>query len=207
MARPTSTADLASSVLGVPEELARAVIAVLHSARILSPIGVANLPDEDDDASLGLWEFHDLLFHVRSREGRNRGPIGTTYRHAAVVPPPPAVAPLTYTRTIDLERPDIAGIVQRDPSFTTVLEQRRSILCYAQEPITLSRLSEFLYRSARITERRSSDVDTPVGPITMDFARRPYPAAGALYGLEIYLAVNSCGGLDSGLYHYNALVS
>ena len=33
---------------------------------------------------------------------------------------------------------------------------------------------------------------------------RPYPAAGGLYALDLYLIVNRCAGLDAGLYAYDA---
>lgn len=36
----------------------------------------------------------------------------------------------------------------------------------------------------------------------MEFAFRPYPAGGALYELELYVAVNACADLATGLYHY-----
>jgi SagB-type dehydrogenase family enzyme len=39
----------------------------------------------------------------------------------------------------------------------------------------------------------------------MDFALRPYPGGGALYELEVYLAVNSCEGIIPGLYRYDPL--
>jgi SagB-type dehydrogenase family enzyme len=34
---------------------------------------------------------------------------------------------------------------------------------------------------------------------------RPYPSAGTIYDLEIYVTVNICAGLAGGLYHYNPL--
>ena len=37
---------------------------------------------EDENPSLRTWEFHDLLFHSRSREGRHDLAIGGTYRFA-----------------------------------------------------------------------------------------------------------------------------
>jgi SagB-type dehydrogenase family enzyme len=39
----------------------------------------------------------------------------------------------------------------------------------------------------------------------MDFASRPYPAGGSLYELEVYAVVNTCRGLQPGLYHYDPL--
>ena len=39
----------------------------------------------------------------------------------------------------------------------------------------------------------------------MEFARRPYPGGGALYELELYVAVRACEDLAAGFYRYDAL--
>ena len=49
-------------------------------------------PSEGDD-DLVLWDFHDLLFHARSTEGRHANPLGGIYPYAGVMPPLPAVRP------------------------------------------------------------------------------------------------------------------
>ena len=46
--------------------------------------------DEGDD-NLVLWDFHDLLFHTRSTEGRQANPLGGLYPYADTIAPPPAV--------------------------------------------------------------------------------------------------------------------
>ena len=46
------------------------------------------------------WEFHDLLFHTRSRRGRNDLEYGGTYRFRGQLPPLPALKPLTSNRII-----------------------------------------------------------------------------------------------------------
>jgi SagB-type dehydrogenase family enzyme len=45
------------------------------------------------------------------------------------------------------------------------------------------------------------EVETPAGPVQMDFALRPYPAGGALHELEVYAVVTACPGL----YRYEGL--
>lgn len=65
------------------------------------------------------------------------------------------------------------------------------------QPLSLETLGDFLYRAARVRER------TPATPETgYEHTRRPYPSGGACYDLELYLAVDRCQGLDSGLYYY-----
>ena len=34
-------------------------------------------------------------------------------------------------------------------------------------------------------------------------SERPYPSAGSLYELDLYLTVDRCDGLPRGIYHYD----
>ena len=43
---------------------------------------------------------------------------------------------------------------------------------------------------------------SPQGILEIDLAQRPYPAAGGLYELEIYIVSNACADLPPGLYYY-----
>ena len=56
------------------------------------PSGDGLRPSEGDD-NLVLWDFHDLLFHTHSTEGRQANPLGGLYPYAGLIPPPPAVRP------------------------------------------------------------------------------------------------------------------
>ncbi len=147
------------------------------------------------------WEFHDLMFHSRSRRGRSDAPFGATFRFPDR-PPPPAVKNIDGTAH-PLFRPDIACLERDDPPLARVQEQRRSIRQYATQPITDQQLGEFLYRVARVKELRTVDVPTPTGKVAVDLAARPYPSGGALYELEFYVAVRSCKGLEAGLCYYD----
>ena len=160
---------------------------------------------EDADPALRFWQFHDLLFHARSRQGRHDGPVGATYPQAGRLDPSPAVQPETGDDGIALHRPDLERAQCEDPPFALVQQRRRSIRNYATEPITDRQLGEFLYRVARVTDRQQRQIDTPAGPVQMDFALRPYPAGGALYELDVYAAIAACGGLSPGLYRYDGV--
>jgi SagB-type dehydrogenase family enzyme len=65
-------------------------------------------------------------------------------------------------------------------------------------------LGEFLYRVERVIQYDEFEIQTPRGPIRMDFARRPYSSGGGLYELELYLTIRACEGVPLGLYHYDA---
>jgi SagB-type dehydrogenase family enzyme len=150
---------------------------------------------EGDD--LVLWDFHDLLFHTRSTNGRHANPSGGIYAHAHLAALPPAIRPSWPGPAIDLRTLD-AG----PPSaFATLLRRRRSTRVFdEQRPITLAEVARLLGGAARIISRERApdeDQDDEVAP-------RPYPSGGASYELELYLAVDRCEGLARGFYHYDA---
>ena len=140
------------------------------------------------------WEFHDLLFHSRSRLGRHNNPYGATYPFYKKIEPLPAVKPPVGGEAIPLCKPDMDALKEEDFPFTLVLEERKSIREYGREPITAGQLGEFLFRAARVKAMRHDDYQ--------ELSRRPYPGGGAIYELELYLTVNTCRDIPSGLYHY-----
>lgn len=193
LAAPSTPDDLRET------ETSRALRDLLLTAGLLETVGESGRTAEDDDAALRQWEFHDLLFHSRSRAGRTDGPFGGVYSYRNEIPPLPAVKASMSADTIALDRPDIAALSRLDRPFTGVLEGRQSIREYGDHPITLAQLGEFLYRTARVRDL------IPPGHWLYEGSSRPYPGGGACYELEIYAAVNRCEGLPPGLYHYNPL--
>jgi len=147
-----------------------------------------------ESQTLAQWDFHDLLFHSRSRLGRHANRFGGTYRYHEKIDPLPAVKPPMPGQGIDLYKPDMERLEQEDHPFTLVLEHRRSIREYAANPITDRQLGEFLYRTVRVKELIKSDIQ--------DVSRRPYPGGGAIYELEIYVNIHACDHIPGGLYHY-----
>ena len=201
LARPSTASDLAGRA-GLPAEAVSRILALLAGAGMLDPGG----PDAagHEPAALRSWEFHDLLFHARTRKGRCDAPFGATYRLADRLDPPPALKPGGGGEGYELFRPDLGRLECGDPPLAWVQERRRSVRAYGVDPISARELGEFLFRVARAKDGREVEVATPHGPVRMAFAARPYPAGGRLYELEVYAAVNACGGIDPGLYHYDA---
>jgi SagB-type dehydrogenase family enzyme len=198
LARPGTAEEIEGRSSALPAGSAALLLSLMAVANMLQDAG----PDAEP-LSLRCWEFHDLLFHARSRKGRSDAPSGATYRPDLALDPPPAFQPADGTETIDLFRPDLARIEAEDPTLTQVVEARRSIREYGERPITLPQLGEFLFRVARAKDVREVEVETPRGPMSIEFASRPYPSGGSLYELEFYLAVQACDGLKPGLYHYD----
>ncbi len=67
------------------------LLALLLDCRILFRIeakGSDGLRADEGDENLVLWDFHDLLFHTHSTEGRQANPLGGSYPFAGIMPPP-----------------------------------------------------------------------------------------------------------------------
>ena len=179
------------------------LLALMVDCQILFKVdaaGEGQLRLAEGDPSLVLWDFHDLLFHARSTEGRHANPLGGTYPYVGVIAPPPAVRPSWPGKTIDLGEVSAAHPQALSP-VAELLRKRHSTRSFDdQRPITLAELSQFLDGTARVLSRPTTKLDLDDGGHTV----RPYPSAGAAYELELYLAVNRCDGLQRGFYHYDA---
>jgi SagB-type dehydrogenase family enzyme len=178
------------------------LLALLLDCQILFKVdadGESGLRLAEGDHSLALWDFHDLLFHTRSTEGRHANPLGGTYPSAGIISPLPAVRPSWPGKTIDLSKFSAARPEAVSP-VAKLLRERHSTRSFDdRRPITLAELSQFLDGTARVLSRSNAKLDLDEGGHTI----RPYPSAGAAYELELYLAVNSCEGLARGFYHYD----
>ncbi len=183
------------------------LLALLVDCQILFKIdaaGDSGLRPAEGDGNLVLWDFHDLLFHTRSTEGRHANPLGGLYPYAGVMAPLPAVRPRWPGKKIDLRKFAAAPAPAVSP-VAKLLRERHSTRSFDdRRPITLAELSRFLDGTARVLSRWKSSVDLGEGGPVVGYAARPYPSAGASYELELYPAVHTCEGLARGLYHYDA---
>lgn len=188
LSRPHRTADIPAKLPGISKKAVTELLELLYNAGALSSADEKNEP-------LLQWEFHDLLFHTRSRTGRHSNPYGRTDRFVGKMKSPPVVKPEMSKTKIDLYKPDIDRLFRDDVPFTKVVEVRQSKREHGKSAITKDEVGEFLYRTARV--RKIFQVKG------FEFTNRVYPSSGAAYELELYLAINRCNGLDSGLYHYS----
>ncbi len=183
------------------------LLALLVDCQILFKIdaaGDSGLRSTEGDDNLVLWDFHDLLFHTRSTEGRHANPLGGLYPYAGIMPPLPAVRPRWPGKKIDLRKFSAAHAQAISP-VAKVLHERHSTRSFDdRRPITLAELARFLDNTARVRSRWSHREDLGDGGPLVAYAVRPYPSAGASYELELYLAVDRCDGLARGFYHYDA---
>lgn len=166
--------------------------------RLLARHGLVVDPDDEDaDPDRAQWSPHELWFHGRTRAGRHDLPYGGTYWRSDSADPLPVVRAAFTGPAIDLPRPDMDAVRRDDPTLTAVLEGRRSVRAHDDEaPLTLARLGEFLYRSARNRAILHED--------RQELGDRPYPSGGRCHELELYPLVNHVDGVAPGLYHYDA---
>ena len=165
--------------------------ALFWRAGFLEPAGE---PESDARAT---WEFHDLLFHVASRPGRDAVPLGGTYRFRDRFAAPPAIKPSMSAESIALPRPEVGAIAGRSDRLAAIMDRRRSERSYREEPLGLGELSEFLFRTARITQVFEGG--------GQELLSRPFPSGGSIYEIELYLAVGACRDLAPGVYYYRGL--
>ncbi len=195
LSKPRSLAEL-SGEHGFPG--AEFLALLVDCKMAFTPEPGRGLRASEGDAALALWEFHDLLFHVRSTNGRHANPAGGLYAHSHLAPQPPAVRPAWPGPIIELGKIAAAS----DSRLAALLRRRRSERVYDDaHPITLAEVARFLDGAARIVSRQKLTDDHGE---QMEIAARPYPSGGASYELELYLAVDKCDGLARGFYHYDA---
>ena len=181
------------------------LLALLATCDILFTLDAKSdgLRGSEGDANLVMWDFHDLLFHTRSTEGRQANPLGGLYPYAGAIPPLPAERPAWPGRTIELG--PFTAEQQAELPIARLLRERHSARNFDEtHPITLAELARFLDCTARVKSRWESPVDFEGAGPPVSYATRPYPAAGSAYELELYLAVAKCTDLPRGFYHYDA---
>ena len=181
--------------------------------RVLAGAGFLESADEARAApqreALRQWEFHDLLFHARSRGGWHRDAFGGMFPYIGDIEPLPAVRPEWPGERIALPRapqPTDSTDPAGGESFVSVLARRRSERVYDENrPISIADLGALFDRCLSIRGRSHVQVGNFLGRSAMfEVSRRPYPSGGASYELETYLVVDRAKGLDSGCYHYDA---
>ena len=182
------------------------LLALLVDCQILfkvDAIGSNSQRSAEGDDNLVLWDFHDLLFHARSTEGRHANPVGGLYSYVDVMPPPPAVRSPWPGEKIDLRK--FAAPAAALPLAGKLLQERHSVRDFdSRRPVTLAEIAPFLDGTARVLSSVTAPLEPDGRGPTLTYTARPFPSAGGSYELELYLTVDTCEGLPRGFYHYDA---
>jgi SagB-type dehydrogenase family enzyme len=165
-------------------------------------LGLQNVPLAVDGRSVEdvdvppTWEFHDLLFHSLSRNGRVRERLGGSARFS-VLPHPAHFDPQPAPGDIVLPAIDVPARVRSDAPFGEVMRTRKSDRDWTGPEIPLERLSELL---ARVTEVIPREVDFGAG--MQQFDGQPYPSGGGVYEVDVVVVAHRVNGLEPGVYLY-----
>jgi SagB-type dehydrogenase family enzyme len=183
------------------------LLALLLDSRILFKIAAGcegDLRRAEGDDGLVLWDFHDLLFHTRSTEGRHANVQGGLYPYVGIIAPLAPVRPRWPGKKVDLTKYRSADS-QEGAHAAELLRARHSSRNFDdRRPITLLELARFLDGAARVHSKWTGQLELGDRTAKLEYAARPYPSGGASYELELYLAVDKCEGLARGFYHYDA---
>jgi SagB-type dehydrogenase family enzyme len=197
LAKPQTAATLAAMLPGLTLAAAAGFLGLLASAQAIFPCDAAGALLEDRDPALRQWEYHDLLFHSRSRKGRHNDPFGATFRFLGQLPHAPALKSPSGGPRFPLPRPDPAA---PGPDFFAVVEARRSVRHAGERPLTLDQVGILLWHTVRVQGHRPAD---PTDPRQYEATLRPVAGGGAMHELELYLTVTRCTGLEPALYRYD----
>lgn len=99
----------------------------------------------------------------------------------------PIVSATTAVQPLAMDHIDLPKPLEGQDTFERVLQSRRSVREYADQPVKLADLSQMLWAAQGISDPRGL---------------RNAPSAGALYPLEIYILCTNVSGLPAGIYHY-----
>lgn len=186
--RPSSLADRC----GLAPDACRRLADALHAVRLVT----GPEPDcEEDETIPQTWEFHDLLFHERTRRPRT-GSINEAPRFG-IVPEPHEPEWQVRPGELELPRIDVAAVVTQDAPFGRVMRERISTRDFTGPELPLARLAELLARSLGPIERAG------VPGVTAEHMwTRPYASAGALYETDVVVVAHRVTGLAQRAYLY-----
>jgi len=95
-----------------------------------------------------------------------------------------------------------APCIDGKTSVEKALNNRRSIRNYSEDSLTISELSQILWAAQGITQKIEGPPSIWRGEQWVE-GLRTAPSAGALYPIELYIAVGEVKGLSQGVYKYN----
>ncbi|MDQ5910606.1 MAG: SagB family peptide dehydrogenase [Pseudomonadota bacterium] len=199
LAQPQAVDALVEALPGLTPATITGFLTLLASAQAVFPCDSQGQIPEDVDPALRQWEYHDLLFHARSRMGRHDYPVGGTFRFVDQLPHAPAIKPASGGSRFPLPKPNHTA---PGPDFFAVVEARRSIRSSGDTPLNLEQLGTLLWHTARVQTHRPAHPDDPR---QYEATTRPVAGGGAMHELELYLTVTRCAGLEPALYRYDPL--
>ena len=199
LSRPLSFEEMRVSHPALAPKEIGALLAMMRSVGALFPCDAEGRIPEDGSGPLRQWEFHDLLFHSRSRQGRHGNPVGGSCPFLGEILPLPGVKRPMSAERVPLHRPE-TGEMRAD--FFELAEMRRSLRTQGERALRLKELGTFLHFTGGVREILPA---SPEKGYWYEASLRPCAGSGAIHELEYYLTVARCDGLPPGLYRYDPL--
>jgi oxazoline/thiazoline dehydrogenase len=197
---PAEEEEVGGRSWGLPVPVLGACLRLMRAGGVIGPVDRNGLLPEDREPDLAVRDPQDLFLHNRSRPDLTSEAVGGTFRHAGVLPPLPAIR-LDWTgRQVPLPRPDLNRLLRTDLPLAAAMERRRSRREWADRPLTVEALGEFLYRVFRVKGFMPRD---PEQPRSYEATLRPIPSAGGAHDLEVYVAAGRVSGTGRGFFHYH----
>jgi len=98
-----------------------------------------------------------------------------------------------YKEYPDARRVSLNTSLVSDMPLAQAIAERKSTRQFSDKSVTIPELTKILLSANGLTNQ------------THGYAHRTTPSAGALYPIDLYVAVHSVEGLDSGLYHFQVI--
>ena len=175
------------------------ILMMLLSSNIIGHVNGDGHIDTDKKFDLHNWNESDLAFHSQSR--LELGRLNLAERIKSNNTPSLLAEFDNNSKTISLVRPN-KQLIGKD--FLSVIEKRRSIRSYSEDPIDIGQISTLLWYSLRIQKQFKSTIKDKNGDdLHYEAAFRPVPSGGAVHEIRVVLCVRRCKGLDAGLYEYD----
>lgn len=145
------------------------------------------------------WEFHDLLFHTRSRLGMidDSSNLGGTYRFKPDnIEVYNGFKEYENKKYFQFNEPVKEGRGAKNDLFE-ILQARKSNRSFPKnKTISYDQIGEFLFHSAKIIHSSPQSGH-------LDFVKRTFPSAGGIHDLEFYLLINRSDSLSRDVYYYH----
>jgi len=177
----------------IDQILLQQFIKILYLIGIITYRDENNNPHDEVQHNLLQWEWHDLVFHQKSRKSRADAPHGGTFRFKEMIKPLKNLKSPMASESIKLPSMNIKKI-DKDLPFQVVLNQRRSRREPVEKSLPLPILAEFLQRACEIQVIHTDQI--------YENTQRRYPSGGGIHELEIYFYAQSVTDLTPAIYHY-----